>query len=127
MRILFCLAGIVLLGGCATPAPPAPPREPEPARARAALALVAVQNGTAERLAVAYRLTTRAAAEVVVGAVDPGATAELAPLPAGEPLVLIARTPAGAWMALPPRSFAIGDVWTWRIAAGATFQPPGTP
>jgi hypothetical protein len=124
-RIPTALAvALVLLAGCAAAPPAVQPREPEPARARAALASVFVENRTAERIAIAYRLTTRAGAEVVVGHADPGTTIELAPLPAGEPVILIARTQAGGELVLAARSFMLGTAWTWLVPADAQFQPP---
>jgi hypothetical protein len=119
IRPLFLL----LLAGCAAAPERPPPREPEPARARAALATVYVENETAERLTVAYRVAGRPA-EVIIGQVPPGERAALAPVPAGEPLLLVARTAAGAILDLPVRAFAIDAEWTWHIPADAEFQPP---
>jgi hypothetical protein len=45
----------------------------------------------------------------------------MAPVPAGEPLVLIARTADGAELALPPRTLAIDGSWTWLIERSARF------
>lgn len=114
---------LLLLAGCATAPERALPREPEPARARAALATVHVQNASAERITVLYRIAGRSA-EVAIGQVSPGATAALAPVPAGEPLLLIARTQAGAALTLPARAFAIDAEWTWAIPRDAAFLPP---
>jgi hypothetical protein len=121
--ILLLLAGC-LFGACASPPERPAPRPPEPARARAALATLYVQNATAVRLTVSYRLAARPGAEVEVGRVLPGARAELAPVPAGEPLILIARTDAGAELALPARTFELDGDWTWLIPASSTFTPP---
>lgn len=121
----FASAALVLLalGACAgTPEPRPPQREPEPARARAALATVHVDNRSAERLVIAYRLTGRTRAEVGIGRVDARATAELAPVPAGEPLILIARTAAGGELVLPPRTFEIDGDWTWLIPPDVRFS-----
>jgi hypothetical protein len=120
--LFYCTA--VLLAGCAAAPQAALPREPEPARARAALSVVFVENRTAERLSIAYRLAAHAAAEVTVGTVAPDSVVRLAPLPAGEPLSLIARTGDGRQLALEPRSFGLGTEWTWLIDADARFTPP---
>jgi hypothetical protein len=116
------LAAVVV--GCASAPPAAAPRDPEPVRARAALATVHVDNRSAERVTVLYRLTARGAVEVTVGLVPPHAAMDIAPVPAGEPLVLVARNAAGAELVLAPRAFAIDSEWTWVIAADARFVPP---
>jgi hypothetical protein len=110
-----------LLGGCAAGQQVAPAVEPEPVRARAALATVFVINDTDSRVTVAYRVAGGAAPEVIVGRVAPTSSAALAPVPAGELIVLTARTDAGGELVLPPRTFAIDDEWTWEIPAGTPF------
>jgi hypothetical protein len=117
-------AAALLLTGCASPPPVAQPRDPEPARARAALATVYVDNRTGERLTIAYRLAARTAPEVIVGTAPAQGVVELAPLPAGEPVVLTARTAGGREASLPPRSFVMDTEWTWLIAAGTRFVAP---
>lgn len=123
-RISVCLCALGL-AACATAssAPPAAP--PDAARARAALAAVTVDNRTDERLAILYRLTIRPATEITVGAVPPASVVDTAPVPAGEPLILLARTAQGRELALPPRSLAVGAAWTWTIPADARFRIPG--
>jgi hypothetical protein len=126
--ILCALAGGLLLAACraTTVTPPAP--EPEPARARAALATLHVDNATAVRLLVLYRFANRSAPDVGVGHVEPGTLTELAPVPAGEPLILIARTPSATELRLGPRTFEIDGSWTWQIPRGARFvRPSGAP
>lgn len=125
MRYFTVTCCLALLAACASTPDAALSGEPEPARARAALATVYVENRTGERLTVAYRITARAGSEVVVGTVDGRDLVELAPLPAGEPVVLVARTADGGQLSLPPRSFAMGTAWTWLIDADSRFQPPG--
>jgi hypothetical protein len=124
MSILRVLSAVLLLSACATAPERPPPREPEPARARAALATLHVENRSAERVTIVYRIAGRGTAEVAIGQVPPLSTAALAPVPAGEPLLLIARTPAGAELALPARAFAIDGEWVWTIPHDALFQPP---
>lgn len=103
-----------------------PTPEPDPLRARAALATVHVDNGTAERITVLYRITGPAAPFVAIGTAAPGARARLAPVPAREPITLIARTDAGAELVLPARTFEIDGEWTWQIPPDARFEgsPP---
>lgn len=125
MRYLLFACFSVLAAACASSPDAAMSGEPEPARARAALATVFVENRTAERLTVAYRITARTGSEVVVGSVDARDVVELAPLPAGEPVILVARTNDGGQLSLAPRSFTMGTAWTWLIDADARFQPPG--
>lgn len=122
MTKLILLPFILLPAACATRAEPPP--EPEPARARAALATVHVDNRSPQRLSIAYRLASRAAGEVGIGTVDAGGFATLAPVPAGEPLFLVARLATGAELALPARAFEIDGEWTWVIAADARFLRP---
>jgi hypothetical protein len=123
MNLTQRLLPLALIAACSAPPERTPPQAPEPLRARAALATLHVENATPHRLSVLYRFAVRGDAEVEVGHVPPLARSELAPVPAGEPLVLIARTAAGAEFALPARSFDIDGEWTWRIPARARFVP----
>ena len=118
------IAAAVLFAACAQRSGPPPAPDPDPERARAALATVHVANETTHRLAVSYRIAGRTGGQVGIGHVDAGATAEMAPVPAGEPLILTARTATGAELTLPPRTFDIDGAWTWRIDRAARFVPP---
>jgi hypothetical protein len=110
---------------CAAPAQVTVHRDPEPSRSRAALSTVFVENRTQHRLSISYRLATRSGSEVVVGTAPPDSVIRLAPLPAGEPLMLLARTQDGRQISVGPRSFLIETEWTWLIDATARFvQPP---
>lgn len=119
-------AALVLCVACAPRGrtPPAP--DPDPERARAALATLYVDNQTAQQIAISYRIAGRTDGRVGIGRVPAGSTAEMAPVPAGEPLILVARTTAGAELTLPPRTFAMDSAWTWRIDRSARFVPPET-
>jgi hypothetical protein len=123
MNVMPLLLASIVVVACAAPQERPAPRMPEPIRARAALATLHVANDTPQRLSVLYRLAVRGDAEVEVGQVPPLSAAVLAPVPAGEPLVLIARTDAGTEFTLPPRSFEIDGEWTWRIPASTRFAP----
>lgn len=121
--VLTLVASTCLLGCARRGSGPAAP-EPDPDRARAALATLRVANETSEELAILYRIANRSDAQVGVGRVHPESIAEMAPVPAGEPLILIARTDRGTELTLPPRTFEIDGAWTWRIERGARFVPP---
>jgi hypothetical protein len=118
--ILAC----ALLTACSVrnSAPDEPPAEA--ARHRAALALVSVLNETAGPLIIAFRTATAPVQEVVIGRVDAGQRARMAPVPAGEPIVLLARSTDGGEHALAARSFPLDAEWTWDIQPDATFTKP---
>jgi hypothetical protein len=123
------LARLVILGlttaacaGQSTRSGPATP--PDPARHRAALATVVVSNSTLESLAIAYRSATPPVREVVIGRVAGGKKLPMAPVPAGEPIVLVARRTDGTELSLAPRSFDVDFEWTWEIPHNATFSKP---
>ncbi|HEX7052256.1 MAG TPA: hypothetical protein VF188_18765 [Longimicrobiales bacterium] len=118
---LLCIAAFYACGARADIAQqPAPERGPR----AAALARLTVENHTDRDLAIAYRLAV-GGARVVVGHVPAGATARVAPIVAGEPVVLTAHAEDGAALELAPRSFDIGASWTWVIAADAEFLDAG--
>lgn len=106
-----------------TAAPPEPPAS-ETARFGAALAYVTVENRTDHRIAVLFRPATGAGGEVGVGRVDPGDVADLAPVPANEAILLIARVTGLGDYGLPARSFDLGERWRWVIPEDATFRRP---
>jgi hypothetical protein len=49
----------------------------------------------------------------------------VAPVVAGEPIILVARTSDLRTLELPPRTFEIDAEWVWRIPADAQFREPG--
>jgi hypothetical protein len=124
MKALCVILLTMSVAACAQAPATLPAREPEPARARAALAAITVDNRTAERLTILYRLTTRPETEVVIGQVPPHSRLQVAPVPAGEALVLVARTTAGAELTLDARAFAIDGEWTWAVPSGTRFEQP---
>ena len=91
---------------------------------RAALARLSVDNRTDHRLVIVIRDAARPAGVVEVGSVEPHQVAELAPIPAGEPIVIAARTPSGAEFRLAPRSFEPDELMFWVIPLDAPFTPP---
>src|SRR5690606_40603762 len=112
------LSGRAARGGVPTEAASRPIGRP------AALARLTVENRTAHALTIAFQPAASSGAEVVVGEVAPGGDAELAPVPAGEPIVLLARTRQGRVLRLPARSFELDGSWHWVIPADAVFRQP---
>jgi hypothetical protein len=117
------LAGVILCINCSARSAELPALDPDPERARAALATLRVDNQTTHRIAVFYRHVGRIG-EVGIGNVDAGTAAAMAPVPAGEPLILVARNAAGDELLLAPRTFVIDGSWTWNIERGSRFVPP---
>ena len=95
------------------------------ARHRAALASVAVVNHTDFPLAIAFRTAAPPLQEVVIGRIRAGERATMAPVPAGEPIILVARRDDGAEYQVPPRSLALDVEFVWDIPKEAVFQMPG--
>lgn len=125
---LVCALPFLALGACARargPGPGDPGQEAQ--RHRAALAFVTVQNGTARRLQIAFRPAVGPGEDVIVGEVGPDSTASLAPVPAGEPIVLSAIDADSSRLALRPRSFDLNERWTWVIPPAADFLAPERP
>jgi hypothetical protein len=122
--LLLCL----ILGGCASAKTTGALDMPsEEARHRAALAFLTVSNATTLQLTIAFRTATPPFQEVVIGRVAAGGQTRLAPVPAGEPIVLVARLPDGAELALAPRMFSLDAEWTWEIPNNANFTRPEPP
>lgn len=121
--IVRWLAPAVLAGALACGGTP-PPEAVRPADAGrgAALASVTVENRTTRRLAIAFRPAASAGAEVVVGRLGPERSMRMAPVPADEPLVLIARDETGAALTLDPRTFEVDGEWRWLIEADSRFS-----
>ncbi len=119
------LALALALGGCARAVAAGPgPVAPEAERHRAALAQLTVENATTRHLRIAFRPAIGPGSDVVLGSVGADSSATVAPLPAGEPLVLSAIAEDSSRLVLPARSFDLGEHWTWRIPADAAFAAP---
>lgn len=116
MRIpLIGLAALVALGGCFGTR--IEPTGGLPGERRAALATVLVENRTTEALAISFLYaaeTGGSGGEIGVGTAPPGARTRMAPVPAAEPIVLIARG-GRAEHRLPPRTLEVDEVWTWVV------------
>ena len=88
-----------------------------PGERRAALARLVVDNRTTGPLAIAFLYAADAGGpggEVGIGTAAAGARTELAPVPAEEPIILIARGP-GFERRLDPFTLEIDELWTWVI------------
>jgi hypothetical protein len=115
----------LLLSACAARTASGVPDTPEDAaRHNAALALISVSNNTTSPLAIAFRNATPPVQEVIIGRVEAGQRARMAPVPAGEPIALIARRADGSELTLAARLFMIDVEWTWEISHTATFTQP---
>lgn len=125
--VLRWLAPVVLAGAVACGPPPVPEAvQPGDVGDRgAALAGVVVENRTGRRLAIAFRPAAAVGAEVVIGRVEPGERARMAPLPAEEPIILLAVDARGDAFTLSPRTFDIDAEWLWVIEADSRFVRPG--
>lgn len=114
---------IAALAGCAVFSRTQPNAAPEEEmRHRAALSQLIVHNRTEVDLTIAFRTPAPPPQEVVIGTVRAGARGPVAPIPAGEPVVLVARTADGAELTLPARSYPLDAEWTWDIPATAVFR-----
>jgi hypothetical protein len=120
MRPAPCL---LLLLACARPAE-LPPIDPVREGGRAALAVVTVESRVDFPVRVSMLLPALRQGELVFGTVPAGASYALPPVPAGEPIVLIARAPDGAELRLGPRSFAPDQSWLWLITPDDPFIQP---
>ena len=117
--LLFALAGVAGSCGALAGSRTVPLDD---GRSGAALATVTVHNETAHLLEISFRPATPPGDVIVVGRVEPGERAVLAPVPADEPIILIARTPTRAELVLPARTFEIDATWLWHIPADASFR-----
>lgn len=125
MKLARLMMVCMSIAACTARAPRSVPETPpDAARHRAALATVVVSNSTLEALAIAYRNATPPVREVVIGRVGGGQKIPMAPVPAGEPIVLVARRRDGTELSLAPRSFDVDIEWTWEIPHNATFSKP---
>lgn len=115
--------GLAVFFGCSALTGRSSPAVPDDeARHRAALAQLVVVNRTDQLLTIAYRMTTPQGQEVVLGSVAAGARGRVAPVPAGEPIVLLARRADGAELTLPARSYPLDAEWIWEIPTDAAFR-----
>ena len=119
-RLLLCAAALSACAGRGVSLDP--PSEVTPHRA--ALAVLTVSNATSDNLLILFRTALPPLQEVGVGAVPAHDQRRMAPVPAGEPIILVARRSDGAEYQLPARSFALDAAWTWEIPRDAVFSMP---
>jgi hypothetical protein len=114
------LLTMAVLAGCAAKQPrnDAPA---EAARHRAALAKVTVVNETSLLLEIAFRSAVPPVQEIVIGRVAPGSKVDMAPVPAGEPVILVARRDDGAEYHARIQSFPLDGAVVWNIPKNAIF------
>jgi len=116
---------MLLLAGCGILPEQGPPELPSEVGAnRAALSVVLVHNRTPDTLAILYRGPGAEANEIQIGRAAPNVTVRMAPIPAGEPIRLLARRPDRAELVLPLRSYDLNAEWLWDIPATAAFVYP---
>lgn len=120
LRMLCYAAALTACGGRGVSLDP--PSEVTPHRA--ALAVLTVSNATPDSLLILFRTALPPLQEVGVGAVPAHEQRRMAPVPAGEPIILVARRGDGAEYELPARSFAFDAGWTWVIPREAVFSMP---
>ena len=127
VRCTLLIAGWCL-AACGARQPVVPLDSPsEAARHRAALATLVISNQTAEPLTIAFQSATPPLQEITIGRVAVAEYARMAPVPAGEPIILIARRADGSELRLAARSFPPDAEWTWQIPQDATFTKPERP
>ena len=108
--------------GCATQRGPEPGAAPtEAARHRAALATLSVENETDLALEIAFRTAVPPIQETIIGRVAANARAAMAPVPAGEPVIMVARRADGAEYLGKVQSFPLDGAVVWSIPKAATF------
>lgn len=111
---------MVTVIGCAA-RPPVVDGPTDAARHRAALAVVTVTNETATRLEIAFRTATPPIQETILGHVNAGARTVMPPVPAGEPIIMVARRADGAEYQAKVQSFPLDGAVEWNIPKDAIF------
>jgi len=84
--------------------------------------MLTVENHTSADLTISFRDAARTRGVVSIGVVPAGETRKLAPVPAAEPIILMARDGAGGILELAARAFTLDEEWLWVIPADARFR-----
>jgi hypothetical protein len=121
-RIYLAFSAALLVACSARGVPTEVPTEA--GRHRAALASVTVANETSLLLEIAFRTAVPPVQEIVIGRVAPGSKVAMAPVPGGEPIIMIARRDDGAEYQSKIQSFPLDGVVLWSIPKSATFVVP---
>jgi hypothetical protein len=123
--LILRLLPLAFLAACGVFQQSSPPGLPsEVAANRAALSTVIVHNNTPDTLGIFYRGTGPEDREIRIGRAIPHQTVRMAPVPAGEPILLLARRSDRAELVLPLRSYVLNAEWLWDIPATAAFKYP---
>ena len=119
--VLLAIALISTACARAAIVPAEPGTASEAARHRAALATMSVDNQTDLVLEIAFRTAVPPIQETIIGRVSANARAAMAPVPAGEPLIMVARRADGAEYQGKVQSFPLDGAVVWSIPKSATF------
>jgi hypothetical protein len=119
IRLVPLLGAALACASTAEPGPLDPVRE----GGRAALAVLVVENRTDSDLRVSFLLPVLSQGEIHVGEVPARSVRRMPPVPAGEPVVVIARSADGREFRLGPRSLPIDQSWRWVISPDAGPAP----
>jgi hypothetical protein len=92
---------------------------------QAALTRLFVDNQTVRDLRIAFRLAAEPGGAVIVGRAPPRALVRLAPVAAGEPIILYAIDMKGETYELTPRTLLPDSTFTWLIPHDAIFRLQG--
>lgn len=122
---VLALAVVLAAGGCVPRIGQGSAQASGGTSRSAELATLRVHNGTDSELVIGYRAAARRATEVIVGKVAPDAQVTVAPVPAGEPIALIATRQDGRVLRLGMRTFEPNEEWLWVIPMDASFEPAG--
>ena len=127
MRDVVVIVVALVLTGCAARTGPEAGTPSDAARHRAALATMSVVNETSLPLEIAFRTAVPPIQETVIGRVAANGRAAMAPVPAGEPLIMVARRSDGAEYQGKVQSFPLDGAVVWSIPKSATFllREPG--
>jgi hypothetical protein len=119
------LAFVLSQVACAARRPPVEAEAPtDAARHAAALTTVTVVNETSLMLEIAFRSAVPPVQEIVIGRSAPGSRVAMAPVPGGEPIILVARRNDGAEYQARIQSFPMDGAVVWSIPKNANFAVP---
>ena len=115
----------LLLAAACRVAPASLPEAPhDAATSRAALATLVVDNRTTRVLAIGYQYLESGGGTVVIGSVAGESVDTMPPVPAREPIRLLARDSSGAELRTAPISLELDTTFVWLIPGDAVFAHP---
>lgn len=121
LPLLLLLAGAALLPACASTARDAAQEADDAARHTAALAHVSAHNRSGFAVAVVYRPAAGPGGDVGIGSAAAGTLVELAPVPAGEPLIFMVRGLPGGELRVAPLSLEVDSRRTLVVVADSAW------